>query len=244
MTSSESQPGLDVDVGRRRRRHHQLRGRDPAGGDVAAEGGAALLVQVGDVVGGVAGGVGDPHPEHALAAGQRGHVLRRHRQDPAPEVLELVAVEAAGAGQQLRGVDQVRRAALVDVDLEVGPALDHRPGRGGVVEVDVGEQDRPRLLAAELGDQVRQRGLRPRVDQHPVDLPAGDHVGAAEVADVDGAHGWKLIEARPASRGGGVRPRPRPGSGLRLPAFRAGPARARAARSRARPWPCRSWPRR
>ena len=45
--------------------------RDPAGGDVADEGGAALLVQVADVVGGVAGGVGDAHPEHRLAAAQR-----------------------------------------------------------------------------------------------------------------------------------------------------------------------------
>ena len=41
------------------------------GGDVADEGGAALLVQVADVVGGVAGGVGDAHAEHRLAAGER-----------------------------------------------------------------------------------------------------------------------------------------------------------------------------
>ena len=63
-------PGLDVDVGGRGRGDDQVRGRDAAGGDVADEGGAALLVQVADVVGGVAGRVGDAHPEHRLAAGE------------------------------------------------------------------------------------------------------------------------------------------------------------------------------
>ena len=44
-------------------------------------------------------------------------------------------------GDQPRGVDEVRGAALVDPDLEVGPALTSAPGRAGVVEVDVGQQD-------------------------------------------------------------------------------------------------------
>ena len=156
-------PGLDVDVGRRRGGHDQVRGRDPAGGDVADEGGAALLVQVADVVGGVAGGVGDAHAEHRLAAAEDLHVGLGHRHDLAPEALHLVAVEALGAGQQLRGVDQVRGAALVDVDLEVGPAPHQRPGRGGVVEVDVGEERPPaaarrRAPPAASRSRTRARG--------------------------------------------------------------------------------------
>jgi hypothetical protein len=52
-----------------------LAGRDLHRGDVADEGGAAVLVQVADVVGGVARGVGDAHAEHALATGS-GRTLR------------------------------------------------------------------------------------------------------------------------------------------------------------------------
>src|SRR5258705_6846964 len=42
------------------------RAGNPDRGDIADEGGAAVLVQVADVVGGMAGGVGDAHPAHRL----------------------------------------------------------------------------------------------------------------------------------------------------------------------------------
>ncbi len=61
------EPGLDVDVGWRRRRDDQVGVGNEDGGHVADERGAALLVQVADVVRGVAGRVRDPHPEHRLA---------------------------------------------------------------------------------------------------------------------------------------------------------------------------------
>jgi hypothetical protein len=57
-----------------------------------------------------------------------------------------------------------------------------------VVEVDVREQQRARSLAAERVHERVDAGLGPRVDQHVADLPAADHVLAAEVVDVDGAH--------------------------------------------------------
>ena len=46
-------------------------------------------------------------------------VLFRHRRELAPEVVERVAVEAAGAVLQLRRVDEVRGADLGDVDLQL-----------------------------------------------------------------------------------------------------------------------------
>ena len=122
-------------------------GRNAHGGHVADEGAAARRMEVADVVGGVPGRVGDLEAEHLLAAAQRIEVLLRHRSDLAPEPLHLIAVETLGARQQLRGIGQVTGAALVHVDRELGPAP-HQVARGpGVVEMDVGEQQRPRLLA-------------------------------------------------------------------------------------------------
>src|SRR5581483_212887 len=51
-------PGIEVDVGRRRGREHDP-AVDPHAGDVAREDPPRRLVQVGDVVRGVAGGMGD-----------------------------------------------------------------------------------------------------------------------------------------------------------------------------------------
>jgi len=140
------------------------------------------------MVGGVAGGVGDLQPDDRLAAAQRSHVLLGHGQDLAPEVAQSVAVEALGARQQLRGIDQVRGAALVDVDLEVGPAPHQSAGRGGVVEMNVGQEQRPRPLVADRLQHGPDRGLRPGIDQGAVDLPAADHVGATQVLYVYDAH--------------------------------------------------------
>jgi hypothetical protein len=69
-------------------------------GDIADERGAAPLMQVADVVGGMARRVGDSHAEHLLAARERLHVGLRHRDDLAPEPLHRISVEALGAGQK------------------------------------------------------------------------------------------------------------------------------------------------
>ena len=81
-------------------------------------------------------------------------------------------------------------AALVDVDRQLGPALDQAAGGGCVVEVDVGEEDGARLevLAERAEDGVEGR-LGAGVDEGAVDLPAADRVGVAELECVDRAHG-------------------------------------------------------
>ncbi len=144
-------PGLDVDVGRRRRREDVVRRRDPDAGDVADERGAARLVQEGDVMRGVAGRVLDPERvEDRLAAREHVQVRLGHRRHLAPQVGQalLAAEEPGRARHELLRRGQVRRAALVHVDRRAGPAPHERAGHARVVEVDVREQDRARDLVA------------------------------------------------------------------------------------------------
>ena len=78
-----------------------------------------------------------------------------------------------------------RRAAFVDVNLEVGIAAAQHAGRARMVEVDVGEQQRPRLDRPEPVEQrVEARG-GPGIDDQAVDLVGADHPVAAQVHDVD-----------------------------------------------------------
>jgi hypothetical protein len=56
--------------------------------------------------------------------------------------------------------------------------------------MNMGEQQRPRLEALAKGiQQRRQAGARPGIDQHIIDLPATDHALAAEVHEINHAHG-------------------------------------------------------
>jgi hypothetical protein len=70
-------PRLEVDVGRRRRRQHRS-AVDAHAADVADEGHAGRLVQVGDVVGRVTRRVLDAPRAEALAAEQHAQALLRH----------------------------------------------------------------------------------------------------------------------------------------------------------------------
>ena len=91
----------------------------------------------------------------------------------------------------------MRGADLVDEHLECRPAPHERPRRARVVEVDVGEQQRPRGLARERGHQRVGAGLRAGVDEHVADLPAADHAITSEMLYVDLAHGfWSLVASR------------------------------------------------
>ena len=85
--------------------------------------------------------------------------------------------------------------ALVDVDLQLRPALDQRAAGAGVVEVDVGQQQRAWPPVAERLEQGRQARGRARIDQHVIDLPAADHALATEVHEVDQAHAPSLAIA-------------------------------------------------
>ena len=120
-----------------------------------------------------------------LAAAQHAQVALRNRDDLAPEPLHVVAVDPRRAVDQLRRVEEVSRAALVDPDLGLRPAPHERAGGAGMIEVDVRQQDRARHALAERGDQRLRAALRPGIDDHVVLRRAADDALAAEVVHVD-----------------------------------------------------------
>ena len=104
---------------------------------------------------GVARAVSDPKALDVLPALKRDHVLGGDRGHLSPKALQIVPVKATGALEQLPGVDQVPGPDLVHVDPQVRKASHERTRRAGVVEVDVGEEERPRL-ALEPGEEILQ----------------------------------------------------------------------------------------
>ena len=142
-------PGLEVDLGRRRRRQHELARPDPHARRVARVE-RALAVEVADVMARVAGAREGREPERLVADDV--DVLARHRRELAPEAVEVVAVQPPRAALEPARVDEVRRADLRDVHLQAR-VLAHEHARGaGMVEVDVGEQ--------QVADVARARGPR------------------------------------------------------------------------------------
>ena len=115
-------------------------------------------MQVAHVMRGVTRCVGhfEAIAEQLLASLQNRQVPLGHGEHLAPQAVHVLAVELARAGQQSRGVDHVCRPALVDVHLELWPALHQRAADPRVVEVDVREQKRPRPLVTKGGEQRRQ----------------------------------------------------------------------------------------
>src|SRR5439155_26875767 len=87
-------PRLDVDLGRRRRRHDEAAGQDAYAARVTGVE-RPVGIEVADVVGGVARRREAVEPEHAIL--DRVDVLLGHRRELAPERVERVAVEAARA---------------------------------------------------------------------------------------------------------------------------------------------------
>ena len=78
----------------------------------------------------------------------------------------------------------MRRAPRVHPDLEIREPLDERPGRARVVEVDVGQEQRPRLL----GEAVEKRldaALGAGIDDRATEVPGADHTLAIALEDVD-----------------------------------------------------------
>jgi hypothetical protein len=130
-------PRFDVDLGRRGRRHDEAPGQDAHAAGVAGVE-RPVGVEVADVMGGVARRGEAVEAEHAVP--DRVDVLLRHRRQLAPKRVEGVAVEAPRALLQPGRVDEVRRADRRDVHLQRRVLAHKRPGRAGVVEVDVAEQ--------------------------------------------------------------------------------------------------------
>src|SRR6185436_17967175 len=73
----------------------------------------------------------------------------------------------------------------VHLQLRIALAEDARGAR--VVQMDVREQQHPWLGRTEPVDQGVDRGGRPRIDDHPVDLVGTDDSVAPEVEDVNRA---------------------------------------------------------
>ena len=160
-------PGLEVDLRRRRGWEDEPGGLDADAGRVARVE-RAVAVQVADVVRGVARGGEAFEPEHLGA--DDADVLLRHRCELAPERVELLAVEPARASLEPLGVDEVRRADLRYVHLQLRVLADEHAGRARVVEVDVREQQVPhvlqlQVLVREPRFQLRDAGRRPAVEQ-------------------------------------------------------------------------------
>ena len=97
-------------------------------------------------------------------------VLGRDGYELAPEPVERVAVEPAGARFELRRVDHVRGSDLRDVNLQRRMLADERARRAGVVEMDVREEQMPDVgeLEPTLGEpglQVLDAGRRAAVEE-------------------------------------------------------------------------------
>jgi hypothetical protein len=131
-------------------------------------------------------------PERCLADDV--DVLLRHRRELAPEVVERVAVEAAGAVLELRRVGEVRGADLGDVHLQLRVSAHEDAGGAGVIEVDVAEEEVAEvfeLQAALLQPPLERRDAtrRPAVEERqPVvglDEVAADDSLVAAVMEVD-----------------------------------------------------------
>ena len=190
-------PHIEVDVGRRRRGQDEALGADPHPRGVADERHPARAVEEADVMGRVPRRVRDlelpvAHRE-ALAPGEDVHVPLGHRQELAPQPVHVVAVEPARAVQQLRGVHHVRRPRLVHVDGDVGVLAHEGAGGPGVVEVDVGEENRPDVgrrdaLLAERRAQGVEARRRAGVDEGGpagvLEDGGGDDPGLAEEVQV------------------------------------------------------------
>jgi hypothetical protein len=190
-------PRLDVDLGRRRRRHDEAPGQDAHTARVAGVE-RPVGVEVADVMGGVARRGEAVEAEYAVPDGV--DVLLWHRRQLAPERVERVAVEPARALLQPGRVDEVRCADRRYVHLQRRVLAHEGPGRAGVVEVDVAEQQVPDVGQREtaVGEARLQRVDRRRgaavEERRPVvgvEQVARDDPLAAEVVEVDRLRGHR-----------------------------------------------------
>lgn len=131
--------------------------------------GACRLVEIADVVLGMAGCVGDLPRAFALAALQDPQVLLRYRDDLSPEHVEMLPEGLARAGDQTGRVGDVGCSALVNPYFGVGIALDQPAGTAGMIEMDVGQEDRPGRAAVEGLDHLVDCLLTSGIDDDIVD---------------------------------------------------------------------------
>ncbi len=188
-------PGLDVDV----RWRHVGNGRTVAvrlAGNVTGEAGAGADER--QVVPGMTGGRDrrQAGTVERARAGNADQPVGRHRQERTPDLVEgIVAEDPPGRREKSRRVDEVGSARLVDVDPQLRVAGAERPGRPGVVKVDVCQREVPQILdgdavAGELGLERGEPARGAAVDENRIGTV--DQIGRgvarsspAEVEQVD-----------------------------------------------------------
>jgi len=147
------------------------------------------------------------------------HVRLRNGRELAPEPVEVVSVEPAGASLEAIGVDEMRRPDLAHVDEQARVLSDKRPRRARVVEVDVGEHEVAQLPDLEPMPRKRrpetvQAACRAAVDERQLlalEQVRADDALAAEVLEVEelhprnaNAYSTVSVPSMPASRCPGI----------------------------------------
>jgi hypothetical protein len=79
---------------------------------------------------------------------QDADAVRRDPGEFSPQPFHVVAIKAGGRRDQFRGIDEMRRAARMDIDgrAEFGET----PRRAGMIEMDVAEEDVPDIARIEI----------------------------------------------------------------------------------------------
>ena len=95
-----------------------------------------------------------------LAAGQHAQPVSGHRTEFAPKAIHVGAVKPCGAGQQLGWINHVGCAALVHVGDGARKAVQQRPRRTRMIQMDVRQQQRVDVL--EPAPHVRKTGFERR----------------------------------------------------------------------------------
>ena len=132
-------------------------------------------------------GPGASHSADLLPVLDRVQVLLRNRQHLPEQLLQALAEHPPRARHQPRRVGEVPRPEGMDVYRQLWPAGDQRAGGPRVVEVDVGQQQRPRPIVPEPVEQAGKAGARAAVDEHVPAQPRPHRARAAVVTQVDDA---------------------------------------------------------
>ncbi len=76
---------------------------------------------------------------------QNSDTFFRDRRDAAPQSLHVVAVDAARGCDQFGGIDEMLSATRMNVNR--GSELGESPGRAGVIEMNMTEEDMPDVVS-------------------------------------------------------------------------------------------------
>ena len=130
----------------------------------------------------------------ALVACKHGDRLARHGSHLAPQPIHRVAVQPCGARQQLRRIDQVRRARFVDEHAQPRIVAHERARGARMIEMDVRQQQRRHVghrdagafeLASKHGKGARWSGIDQRHAAFAVQHAGGDDARHALKQQID-----------------------------------------------------------